>query len=127
MDNKQPIHFITSCTKSKAVKYGKALALSECSEHPGFGPSSWLCELSKREKQGPALEVYVGDHWSVSKDILVNYAQDLWVISAGYGLINAQKTIASYDATFSTGDRNSISNNLGFDSHPKEQNKAWWE
>jgi len=108
VDTKRLVHLITSCTQSKAAKYGEALPLSACSEHSGFTPEKWLRELSLRPKKGPALEVYTGDHWSVSKDIVKNYVDELWVLSAGYGLINARTDIASYDATFSSGNRNSI-------------------
>lgn len=126
VDSKRAVHFITSCTLSKAVKYGNALPLSECSEHPELSPAKWLSALSQRAEKGPALEVYTGDHWSVSKDILENYAAELWVLSAGYGLINARNEIASYDATFSTGNINSVCNNLGLDLLPQEQNRIWW-
>jgi len=126
VDNRRLVHFITSCTQSKAVKYGEALQLSKCSENPKFSPEYWLRTLGQKLPKGPALEVYTGDHWSVSKDILKNYANELWVLSAGYGLISAKSDIGAYDATFSTGNQNSVSNNLGLISSSIQQNRIWW-
>ncbi len=60
------------------------------------------------------------------KDILSSKTKtDLYIASAGYGLIHSDKDIYSYDCTFSSGDSNSISK---FNNHlDSPSNILWWD
>jgi hypothetical protein len=69
--------------------------------------------------------LYQGPYWSSAKR-LVDVAQKsgfspkLWICSAGYGLIPEDESIASYDATFSLGEDDSV-------GRDKAENRTWWE
>ena len=61
-------------------------------------------EMTPAERT-PARELYKGDHWSVVRELEVvgcskGLGVEMWVASAGYGLIPMDAEIASYGATF---------------------------
>lgn len=56
----------------------------------------------------PASDLYVGNHWHVVRGIVArakseNIAMDVWVLSAGYGLIPFDAPLKPYAASFSPG------------------------
>lgn len=126
MGNNCKLHFITSCTQSKSSKLGRPVSLSSIESNGDLNVDEWLQKLFKNPPKAKAIDVYNGDHWSVAKDILDKYADELWVLSAGYGLINANTEITAYDATFSAGSESSISNHFAQALSLKDRNKYWW-
>jgi hypothetical protein len=61
----------------------------------------------------PAHNLYVGEHWRAAWDayeltLKFSSRTELWVISAGYGLISAARRVKSYSATFSSGSLDSV-------------------
>ncbi|AAZ28749.1 hypothetical protein [Colwellia psychrerythraea] len=115
------IHLITNCTNLKKSNIqGKVTLESLIREHNSQSiVSAWFEHLENAVQKVPANEVYAGDHWKVATSIVVPNL-DLWVLSAGYGLIHSSSHIGSYDATFSSGSENSI-NKTGL------SNNEWWE
>jgi hypothetical protein len=115
------IHLITNCTNLKKTNIqGKVTLESLIREHNSQSiVSAWFEQLENAVQKVPANEVYAGDHWKVATSIVVPNL-DLWVLSAGYGLIHSSSHIGSYDATFSSGSENSI-NNTGL------SNNEWWK
>jgi hypothetical protein len=76
--------------------------------------TAWRERLSQVDAPRlPAAGLYAGDHW---KWVLEGYRRtqrysnraELWVISAGYGLIPATKAIKPYGATFASGVADSV-------------------
>ena len=102
--------------------------LSEIKETTTYSRvNAWLKHINKCEKRVSALDLYVGEHWSVAKE---EYYRDrmLWIISAGWGVINAETSICPYDATFSKGDDNSIfRSGNDEDGSIINQNREWWK
>lgn len=97
------ILIITSCTGEKAVKHGQALTLDDFRQG--------IDHIRKREDElatllTPAEELYTGQQHlrlmrgirqaSSSDDLEV----DLRILSAGYGLVDANRLLAPYEATF---------------------------
>ncbi|PKH01379.1 hypothetical protein CXF72_17050 [Psychromonas sp. MB-3u-54] len=80
--------------------------------------SSWLKRLNNALQKFPAKQVYAGDHWKIAKSVK-NPNVELWVLSAGYGLIHSSSMITAYDATFSKESDNSI-------HHTGLSNNEWW-
>ncbi|WP_345633910.1 hypothetical protein [Rugosimonospora acidiphila] len=68
--------------------------------------ADWSRRLdTSRSSRSPAIDAYAGEHWTVVRDMVASPAgknAQLWVASAGYGLIPADALICSYAATFST-------------------------
>ena len=56
----------------------------------------------------PAIDLYAGEHWTVARDfrnvVPSGHALELWVCSAGYGLISSETELLPYSATFASGD-----------------------
>jgi hypothetical protein len=70
------------------------------------------------------VDLYAGEHWGVASRIATNSSPagseiELWVCSAGYGLIPADAPILPYSATFATGNPDSIPDGA-------EGAVAWW-
>ena len=86
---------------------------------PGEGP------LSSPWPVKPAAEVYGGEHWSRIREAEQAATEqgwkqvDLWVCSAGYGLVQAKQPIGAYDATFTLNTPDSVGKD------PAEV-RNWW-
>ncbi|MBA6295966.1 DUF6884 domain-containing protein [Colwellia sp. MB02u-9] len=115
------IHLITNCTNLKKSNIQGKIQLKNLIGNNSAQTivNSWCDKLEKAEQKVPANEVYAGDHWKVAKSI-IKPNLELWVLSAGYGLIHNSSKIGSYDATFSSGSENSI-NKTGL------SNSEWWD
>lgn len=79
----------------------------------------------------PAHDLYLGDHWRAACDaykLALQYSSraELWVMSAGYGLIPGSKSLKSYGATFANGSVDSIWRGSA-DGDRREYVRAWWQ
>jgi hypothetical protein len=75
----------------------------------------------------PARDMYLGDHWQVARglpDLAVKrgWTADLWICSAGLGLVHADSVISSYSATFSPGQEDSVVSA----EEGAEGTRSWW-
>jgi len=77
-----------------------------------------------------AVELYGGDHWTVARALpamagAVGLEAELWVISAGYGLVSDTALLHAYSATFARGHRDSVAD-IGASGQADAHNTAWW-
>lgn len=99
------IHVITSCTGEKKVTHERQLTLADFQQGQKH--------VAKREAElhgslTPAMELYSGlQHQRLLRGVLAvesnpdaGFGIDTWIVSAGYGLIPANRSIAPYEATF---------------------------
>jgi hypothetical protein len=93
---------------------------------------AWVSALDQPCPSIGARELYVGSHWQESMECervasTQGFETDLWVLSAGYGLISANEPVAPYAASFAAG-VDSIQN-LAWPSEFSSRRKAleWWE
>lgn len=95
--------------------------------------SNWLKTIQDiRKKKVPAEDLYIGSNW---KEILsckkmanrVGFITELWVVSAGWGLIPANFQITPYTASFSEG--GSSIHNLKWpqEFNGKQRSRSWWQ
>jgi len=90
----------------------------------------WTRELGRwSQDRLPAIERYQGDHWTASLALVrkaecAGWDADLWVASAGYGLIPADAGIRAYAATFAGNHADSVC--AGTSHTPKEAGRKWW-
>lgn len=73
----------------------------------------WTARLTDAEVPSrPALDLYAGEHWSMARRLADEphtvAAVELWVCSAGYGLIPANTPIVPYSATFAPGNPDTV-------------------
>lgn len=101
------LRVIATCSQRKRRNPDPALLARNLPEEPvAVRVQDWLGRL--RDSTGErlaAIDMYAGDHWSVVRDLeTVGTAEleiDLWIVSAGYGLIPRDAIIQAYGATFS--------------------------
>jgi len=94
---------------------------------------SWLGNITNSlyPKYVP-INLYSGSHWKETKTCL-NIAHEyglnpeLWVLSAGWGLLRSDYPICSYSATFSKG-QDSIHNlKWPLELSPRDHSRIWWK
>ncbi|MCE0846930.1 hypothetical protein LVQ79_15355 [Buttiauxella sp. A2-C1_F] len=126
------INLITTCTNGKHGNGYNSLNLSEYSS--GKTPSNVLiqswCSATKEAISKSAFihvqDLYKGGHWATAKSICNQYPVDLWVLSAGLGLLHCKDKVVPYQATFSTGYQESIPL-FSNDFHGKSFHRTWWK
>jgi hypothetical protein len=118
-------HLITPCTSRKSGSHGTPIKVSELSAHDHTTlATNWFNTLNSSEAcETPAVDLYAGGAWSLVKE-LRNSFDNQWVLSAGYGFINADSIIKPYNVTFSDGHNESIPT-LNCTTK-KEANMKWW-
>lgn len=78
-----------------------------------------------------AQELYTGDHWHATcaaYNLAQRYSSraELWVISAGYGLITSSKLIKPYGATFASGSADSVWRGP-MEGDRQSRLQGWWQ
>ncbi|MGE0490459.1 MAG: hypothetical protein AB7S38_14725 [Vulcanimicrobiota bacterium] len=121
------VNVVVTCSNRKSLPVSPELCLgghraSSLAERA----ASWLTAIGRAEQRAPARQVYCGGHWHVVAQLeRARVKVDLWVTSAGYGLIHADDPIASYQSTFSTQTENSVFQaSLGKEARPVHRD--WW-
>lgn len=97
------------------------------------------------DKLMSARRLYQGEHWSVVRELdrggplgapsgalageLTGNVSpcELWVASAGYGLVAIDARLHPYAATFATQHADSVAISAGDGPRAKEENQAWWQ
>ena len=145
MEKPRPrIHIVANCAHRKRVPPSAELgsiSLTGIKKRAG----AWWEKLNKlsnnlndanlfRENNDKikAKDLYVGSYWSKIRQLpdkarLSGFESDLWIVSAGYGLISSSDDIFSYSATFTPGDKNSVTNGESNSIKRAEILNHWWE
>ncbi len=144
MEKSRPrIHIVANCANRKRVSPSAELgSISFTGIKKRAG--AWWEKLNKlsnnlndenlfRENDGKikAKDLYVGSYWSNIRQLpvkahLSGFESDLWIVSAGYGLISSSDDIYSYSATFTPGDKNSVANGERNSIKRAEILSDWW-
>jgi hypothetical protein len=103
----QAVRIIASCTQSKRLPVPQDLRLGSISNKSLAGRLvTWKDRLQQSGAESvAAADLYRGQHWAVVRELpatvqTVGYRADLWVASAGYGLVPATAQVRPYSATF---------------------------
>lgn len=123
---------VVACSQRKRTRPPSELRLSSINAAPDERAIEWLQRLRDVDvAQHRAQELYVGDHWRAACEAYRLAQQfssraELWIISAGYGLIPGSKLIKPYSATFASGSADSVWRGpTEGDLHSRQ--KEWWE
>ncbi|MDI1450827.1 hypothetical protein [Polyangium sp. 6x1] len=128
---KRIVHIIASCTDRKRLPVPEKLAMRNVRADSGERFEQWWRALAQdRSPTLPAVELYVGDHWSVVRELPAvakasGLQAHLWVASAGYGLVPAEASLHAYAATFSSGHADSVL--VGGSDTRSTAARAWWK
>lgn len=92
---------------------------------------NWIDRLrTNGNSQITASALYCGEYWSVVRSLpfaarTSGVRTNIWICSAGYGLISPQSQICSYSATFAPYERDSVTR--GFDADARKvAAQRWW-
>lgn len=125
------VNVVVTCTKRKTRPAAADLQLRSVSaETPELRAERWIEALeSARGEVVPALDLYSGDHWKVVRSLSAAGLRSgrevqLWVCSAGYGLISASTHLHPYSATFS--DRHPDQVHRFSHLSRRESHRRWW-
>lgn len=119
------VRVVVTCTHRKRLPVPDALRLRHVTGvRQATRLRAWTERLGANPAETlPARELYAGEHWDVARRLTATTAPtrvELWVCSAGYGLIPATSAIRPYSATFTPGHADSIPDGA-------EGASAWWE
>lgn len=125
------VRIVASCTNGKGYPVPSELRLGDIPHGPLAGRlAAWADRLQKSTARSvAAVDLYQGHHWAVVRDLpaiagVAGHHADLWVASAGYGLVPADACIRPYSATFATSDDDSVWR--GGDGDRRTALRAWW-
>lgn len=126
---------VSTCTNSKTVSIGENKKLRNCSSVIyDQAISAWCKSLwSDKEDQVAARTLYGGSHWGETRKAFEklsaqsSVSSELWILSAGCGLIPADLEVPAYSATFSSG-ADGIHELIWQPGwSPKEKAQHWWK
>lgn len=123
------INVVVTCTKDKRYSVVEECQLRNV---PGQSLAARLKEWQTRLKRNwrdrvVVEELYAGDHWANVRSFDSSYFEiDIWVCSAGFGLVRFDDSITPYAATFSGNHPDSVSAGLS-DQDRSLASKQWWE
>jgi len=134
MTQTKKLIIISACASQKSHTPHETCHLDACvKESPTLTAKEWILRVQDSKlRKCPAEKLYMGSHWKetiacVKAAADKGLAPELFVLSAGWGLVPAKAEISSYSATFSSG-KDSIDNiqwPRGYT--PKERAQEWWK
>jgi len=126
------VNFYTSCTMTKSVATPEILMAQKLRTHSVKGRFlQWRARIdSWKGERLLAHQLYSGGNWSAVRKLATaertgGHELKCYVISAGYGLVKIDSSIAPYAATFGLGHEDSVIKGRG--NKGPVQNAEWWQ
>jgi hypothetical protein len=125
------VRIVVSCTDRKRVAPAADLRLRAYDGDLDARAEAWLTRLAlPASPRVAAAELYQGEHWQVCADLpavcaATQQAVELWIVSAGYGLLAADAAVEGYGATFALRAEDSVSRLAA--RRAGEENARWWQ
>lgn len=97
------VHLIITCTRRKIVAVGETVFPNERDASRAY--EVWLERLAKASRETPAMtagELYTGQHWRRATAAAARKGAEIWIISAGLGLLHVTDRVVPYEATFAS-------------------------
>jgi hypothetical protein len=117
------LHLVTNCTARKRTGGVPGVRARDLRQGSTTQRSQqWIDLLQNRSTAvRSASDLYVGEHWSVALAASRRRPSvQLWVVSAGYGLMPADALVTNYDATFSLKTPDSV-------AATRAGTQEWWQ
>ena len=127
------VNVVVTCSKKKKFP-GFDQILFQNLEAPNLetAVTKWVASLRKSCLPGcSALELYAGDHWSIVRELpqiakSKGFRLQVWICSAGYGLIGLDSVVKPYSASFS-GAASDFIGRLSSKDKCQRPLQLWWE
>ncbi len=125
------VRVVVTCADRKAMDPRSDLKLGTYAKTLGTRASRWISRLdSPKSDRLEAKNLYQGEHWSVVRQITDTASEfgctaEVWVVSAGYGLVPLTAPLESYSATFSPRSGDSVAQGE-LKKNSSRTNRAWW-
>lgn len=125
---------IASCAERKRGR-DRAVRLRDVrTRHREERVRRWWRTLQRgpRDERLSARHLYQGEHWSIVRDLdrttslTTRVRCELWIASAGYGLVSINAPLFPYAATFATRHADSVAVTRGDGTRAQKQHQAWW-
>jgi hypothetical protein len=127
------LHIVAACTDRKRGEIPHDLHLRNVPvAAAGERAEMWWRRLqaAKTLISPAASDVYAGEHWTQVQELAkyvrkAGWRVDVWIASAGYGLLSEQTRITPYSCTFADGSEDQVSR-----EQPRQErvayHQAWW-
>jgi hypothetical protein len=125
------IALVVACTDRKRLAAPPLLRLGSVNGDVGNRAAEWQQRLNTVDARTEVAEaLYSGAHWHWARESYqltkrFSPRTELWIASAGYGLIRADEVIKPYSATFAPGVADSVWRGQG-DGERKDRLHSWW-
>ncbi|MGW3854077.1 hypothetical protein [Micromonospora arida] len=117
------VHIVVTCTNRKNNSVPADLHVRDLSSYlPRQRLTEWIRRLSEANRPSTVVtSLYAGEHWAGARQLApsVGVEAQLWVCSAGYGLIPTTAHVHPYAATFALGSDDSV-------GQSSSENRDWW-
>lgn len=120
------VHIVVTCSNRKTQPVHAELQMRGVSNESIEARFDEWTEKLENSKSTPVTGtvLYSGEHWQVARSLpsiahASGHQAELWVCSAGYGLVPANALIRPYSATLAHGHPDSI-------AHTSDEARAWW-
>lgn len=118
------ISLVTVCTNRKSIPISERLHAERLPSGPQEMVSKvWRDWLRNAEPRIPARRLYAGRGFSEALAVVEARKADLWIASAGLGLVHGDDEVPGYDLTLSAGSDSSILNKITDSSFDAAR---WW-
>ena len=122
------IQVIVTCAASKTTEVPESLQFGKLPTLPVTeAVNEWINRL-KSTNVGliKMIDLYKGGYWGIVKDINSNSKVDnVWVLSAGYGIVNVNQSVKPYAIALKDNSNDSIK--LNTEGQSKESYSKWWD
>lgn len=122
------IQVIVTCAANKTVEVPNDLQFRNLPKLPvSKAVNEWINRLKNVDTPlVKIIDLYKGGYWNIVKDIEQNPKVDnVWVLSAGYGVVNSQQQVKPYSIALKDNSFDSIKLNTEGESNQSYQD--WWD
>lgn len=125
------ICLLVGCTKRKRLPVASDLRFGAMAPGPAEEvASAWVARERRSFDRLPAEQMYSGTGWRRSLEALAaarknSQASEMFVLSAGMGLVSMQQRIPAYSATFAGGE-DRVADRIEGQESTSAAHRAWW-
>lgn len=121
------VHLVLSCTNRKHASAGAYPRLRDIrGRNVDARAEAWIEAVTDAEPRVPASDLYAGEYWTtalaLAKECRRHLPTQVWVISAGLGLVRLDDPVPAYAATLAPGHPDSVTRG----TEGRETRGTWW-